>query len=67
MKKPKSRGNGDGTIYYDAKKKYWIAQITAGANEKGKLKRITRYGKTKKEVKAKIDKVRVELQQGTYT
>lgn len=59
--KPKSRANGDGTYFYNEKKKLWVGQITAGVQADGRLKRVTKYGKTRKEVKAKIDEFKREL------
>lgn len=66
MGKTKTRGNGDGTIYYDDKRKRYVGQITIGRTESGKLKRKSVFGKTKKEVKSKLDSVRYELQTGLY-
>lgn len=59
--KPKSRANGDGTYFYNEKKKLWVGQITAGVQADGRLKRVTKYGKTRKEVKSKIDEFKREL------
>ncbi len=65
MAKPKTRGNGEGTIYKG--KKYWVAQITVGRDFKtGKLKRKSFYAKTKKEVAEKMIKARYELNNGCY-
>ena len=55
MAKTKSRGNGDGTIYFLENKKLWAAQYTMGRNAEGKLVRKTVYGKTRKKVKEKLD------------
>lgn len=66
MAKTKSRGNGDGTIYYSESRKSWVGQITYGKRENGSLKRKSLYGKTRKEVKEKIDKMTAELQYGFY-
>lgn len=63
--KTKSRGNGDGSIYYSESRKKYIGQVTVG-REDGKYKRRTVYGKTKKEVKDKIAAIQNELKYGTY-
>lgn len=59
--KPKSRANGDGTFYYSEAKKLWVGQITLGVQADGRPKRITRYGKSRKEVKAKLEEYKAEL------
>lgn len=64
--KPKSRGNGDGSIYYSETKKKWIGQVTTGRDAAGKLKRRTVYGKTKTEVKEKVDALKNEVRTQTY-
>lgn len=57
---PKRKRNGEGTIYQSSTTGKWIAQYTY----KGKRKTIT--GKTYDEVKTKLDKVKVEIQEKTY-
>lgn len=49
MAKVKNRGNGDGTFYYSESRKCWVAQKVYNG------KRITKYGKTKKECREKLD------------
>lgn len=49
MPKTKSRGNGEGTIYYSETHKLWVSQITLNNG-----KRKTVYGKTRKAVKDKM-------------
>ncbi|MBQ7596503.1 MAG: hypothetical protein IJU45_07560 [Clostridia bacterium] len=44
---PKTRGNGDGSVYYSESRKSWVGQITVGRSAEGKLKRKAVYGKTK--------------------
>lgn len=61
----KSRGNGDGSIYYSESRKKYVGQVTVGRID-GKYKRRTVYGKTKKEVKDKIAEIQNELKYGTY-
>ena len=66
MARTKSRGNGDGSIFFNEQKNRWVAQISLGKDENGKLKRRTLYGKTRKEVKEKLEKTIAELQYGFY-
>lgn len=61
MGKTKSRANGDGTFFYNETKKLWVGQITLGVKDNGKPKRVTKYGKTRKEVKAKIEEYKSNL------
>lgn len=63
----KRRGRGEGSIYWDEKKKLWVAQATVGINPKtGKPKRKTFYGKTRKEVANELTKTLNKVQSGTY-
>ena len=61
MGRTKSRANGDGTFFYNETKKLWVGQITLGVQDNGKPKRVTKYGKTRKEVKEKIENYKSEL------
>lgn len=66
MGKPKSRGNGEGTIF-QRDKNTWVAEVTTGRDpETGRLKRQTIYGKEKKEVKEEMDRIKYELNMGIY-
>lgn len=51
----RSRGNGEGSIYYSESKKKWIAQYTTGRTPDGKQKRKTFYADTRKAVKKKLE------------
>lgn len=65
----KKRGNGEGTIFKrEIKgKTYWIAEYTIEMYDKnGKRKRKTISGKTRQEVKLKLEKVITELNTNTY-
>lgn len=64
----KTRGNGEGTIFKRNKngKELWVAEYTLGKRENGKLNRKTIYGKTRKEVKEKMEKLITELHTNTY-
>lgn len=63
MGKTKSRGNGDGTIY-KSETRGWVGQISLGRDESGKLVRKTAYAKTRAEVKAKLEKIKFEYENG---
>ena len=59
----KTKGNGQGTIFYNRSKKIWVAQYTVNG------KRKTIYQKkyeTKKKFVAKFTKIMNDLNQGTY-
>lgn len=66
----KTRGNGEGTIFKRKRngKIMWVTEYTiAMYDEKtGKRKRKTIYGKTRQEVKKKLEKVITELNTDTY-
>lgn len=65
----KKRGNGEGTIFKREinGKTYWIAEYTIAMYDKnGKRKRKTISGKTRQEVKSKLEKVITELNTDTY-
>ena len=65
----KKRGNGEGTIFKREiiGKTYWIAEYTIEMYDKnGKRKRKTISGKTRQEVKLKLEKVITELNTNTY-
>lgn len=64
--KTKSRGNGDGTIYFIENKGLWSAQYTVGRDINGKLKRKTVYGKTRKAVKEKLNAIITQLGTNSY-
>ena len=55
--KTKSRGNGEGSIFYIESSKRWMAQYTAGRKPDGSLNRKSVYGKTQAEVRKKLDKI----------
>ena len=61
MPKTKSRGNGEGTIYYSDSHKLWVSQVTL---KNGKRKTV--YGKTRKAVKDKMLKIQTDLSLNKY-
>ena len=65
IKKNLRNQNGEGTIYFSASKNRWVGQITLGVQEDGKLFRVTRYGKTQKEVRDKLKQAELMHQTGT--
>jgi integrase len=63
----KRRANGEGVVR-QRKDGIWEARILTGYDPKtGKLKRVSFYGKTQKEVMEKSAKARLALSEGTYT
>lgn len=65
----RKRGNGEGTIFKREinGNTYWIAEYTIEMYDKnGKRKRKTISGKTRQEVKLKLEKVITELNTNTY-
>jgi len=63
----KRRGHGEGTIFYRKDKKLWVAQMTVGHDpDTVKIKRVTFYGKTRKEAREKLNKALVDLTEGTF-
>lgn len=65
-KRPTRKANGEGTIYFNNSTNKWIGQIVLGKKEDGSLKRISRYGKTKAEVRQKLKEAEWEYQTGAY-
>lgn len=62
----RSRGNGEGTIYFSEAKGKWVAQYTIGVDELGKQKRKTFYGDRRKDVKKKLDDFVTQLKTDNY-
>jgi len=54
------------TVYQRESDKKWVAAVSNGNKSDGTRDRIVRYGNTKKEALAKINKVLYEIQIGTY-
>jgi integrase len=62
----KKRANGEGTIL-KRKDGKWQGQVTIGRDQStGKLKRVTYYGRTQKEVQQKIASTLGEISQGLF-
>lgn len=61
---PRKRANSEGTIY-KRKDGAWCAQLVVGW-EDGKPRRVSFYGKTRREVAEKLAKAKAEMQQGTF-
>ncbi len=58
--KVKSRGNGEGTYYENKKRNCWVGQAVYNG------KRITKYGKSKKECRAKLEEHITKLKNGGF-
>ncbi|MGB9662255.1 MAG: site-specific integrase, partial [Moorellaceae bacterium] len=61
---PRKRANSEGTVY-QRKDGTWCGQLVI-AWEDDKPRRVTYYGRTKKEVLDKLTQAKAELQQGTF-
>lgn len=68
MRKTKTRGNGEGTIFKRTRngKTMWVMEYTLGKTSEGKIKRKTVYGKTQTEVKEKYKQLLIQLGTNTY-
>lgn len=62
----KKRANGDGSIYYDEKKKLYRGQIVYGRNDNGTMKRKTVSGKNPTEVKQKLKQIEFSIFSGEF-
>lgn len=62
----KKRANGDGSIYYDEKKKLYRGQIVYGRNDNGTMKRKTVSGKNPTEVKQKLKQIEFGIFSGEF-
>ncbi len=62
---PKRRGHGEGTIRQRPDGS-WEARVTVGVQDDGKPKRLSFYGKDRKDVAAKLAKAVTELNTGTF-
>jgi integrase len=66
--KKRRRDRGDGTIAWDKVNKCYVGRLSHGFNSDGKTRnRPSVWGKTKTEVKEKLDKLRDELDAGIRT
>lgn len=61
----KHRGHNEGSITH-RKDGRWEARATTGINPDGSPKRVSFYGKTRREVAEKLAKALAELQQGSF-
>lgn len=62
----KRRAHGEGTIFQLPNGR-WQADISLGYKPDGKRNRKSLYGKTQKEVRQKLDAVKQQLSQGTFS
>ena len=68
MKKTRTRGNGEGTIFQRIVrgKKVWVSEYTVGYTNEGKRQIKTVYGKTRQEVKDKLQDLITQINTHTY-
>lgn len=67
MANKRQRANGEGSIMkrmVNGKQDGWRASLTIGRNDNGSLKRKDFYGKTKKDVQAKMDEYKKQMSLG---
>ena len=63
----KKRANGEGTVLKRKDGKGWQGQVSTGRDpETGKLRRITFYGKTQKDVQQKMTKTITEINSNSF-
>lgn len=60
------RAHGEGTIL-KRKDGRWQGEVSLGYDQSGKRKRKTVYGKTQKEVRAKLDEIKQQITAGTFS
>ena len=60
------RANGDGSVYYDKKKKIYRGQVVIGYDENGKQKRKSVSGKNPTEVKQKLKQIEYKVFSGDF-
>jgi integrase len=61
------RSRGDGGLYWDAKRKRWIAEVVIGYNAQGRKIRRKASGKTKTEAKEKLKEIQRDYDDGLIT
>ncbi len=61
----KKRANGEGSVNKRSDGR-WQASITLGRNEQGKPKRVTYYGRTRKEASEKLKAALSDQPKGTF-
>ena len=62
----KKRANGEGSIYFNSKKKLYIGQIVIGYDEEGKFKRKSVSGKNPSEVRHKMKQIELQVFNGDF-
>lgn len=60
------RANGDGSLYYDEKRKLWRGTVMTGYDANGKRKRKSVSGKTQTEVKQKMKQIEMNVFTGAF-
>ena len=62
----KKRANGEGSIYFDSKKKLYRGQVVIGYDETGRQKRKTVSGKNASEVRQKMKQIELQIFNGDF-
>lgn len=59
------RGNLEGSVFYRKDRKLWAVTVTLGYDEHGKLRRVTKYAKTKDEAVRLLSDMQRQARTGT--
>lgn len=62
----KKRANGEGSIYYNEKKRLYIGQVVMGYDENGKIKRKSVSGENKTEVRQRMKQIELQIFNGEF-
>lgn len=62
----KKRANGEGSVFFDEKRKIYRGQVVVGYDEQGKQKRKSVSGKTASEVRQKLKQIEYQVFSGDY-
>lgn len=60
------RGYGNGSIYYNEKRQYWVGQYKVGTKPDGRPDVKTVYGKSENEVRKKLNELITEANRTAY-
>lgn len=60
----KKRGNHEGNVRYRSQRKQWQGEIQVGYHPDGRRRRVTVYGKTRRSVVEKLDRIKQDLTDG---
>lgn len=62
----KKRANGEGSIYYNEKKRLYIGQVVMGYDENGKIKRKSVSADNKTEVRQRMKQIELQIFNGEF-